>query len=46
MVKTLPTPDKSPADKKEYRAIQLDNGLTALLIADTQNEDGGDGLER
>lgn len=45
MVKLLPTPDKSPADKKEYRAIQLDNGLTALLIADTQNEDEEDGLE-
>jgi secreted Zn-dependent insulinase-like peptidase len=46
MVKLLPTPEKSPADKKEYRAIQLDNGLTALLIADTQNEDEEDGLER
>ena len=46
MVKLLPTPDKSPADKKEYRAIQLDNGLTALLIAGTQNEDEEDGLER
>ncbi|CAG5099426.1 Oidioi.mRNA.OKI2018_I69.XSR.g16522.t1.cds [Oikopleura dioica] len=45
MVKILPTPEKSPADKKEYRAIQLENGLTALLIADLQNEGEDDGLE-
>lgn len=30
----LETPVKSENDKKEYRVIQLENGLTALLIAD------------
>lgn len=30
--KTLPTPIKSDSDKKEYRLIQLENGLKALLI--------------
>merc|ERR1719233_1930657 len=31
----LPLPRKSSSDKKEYRAIRLENGLRALLIADT-----------
>nr|XP_053649483.1 nardilysin-like [Cherax quadricarinatus] len=30
----LSTPTKSPYDKKEYRVIQLENGLRALLISD------------
>ncbi|XP_069175846.1 nardilysin-like [Procambarus clarkii] len=30
----LTTPSKSPIDKKEYRVIQLENGLRALLISD------------
>ncbi|XP_003401691.1 nardilysin isoform X1 [Bombus terrestris] len=30
----LETPVKSENDKKEYRVIKLENGLTALLIAD------------
>nr|XP_012135647.1 PREDICTED: nardilysin-like [Megachile rotundata] len=33
-VKYLDTPVKSENDKKEYRVIELENGLTALLIAD------------
>ncbi|XP_034942176.1 nardilysin-like [Chelonus insularis] len=33
-VKYLETPTKSESDKKQYRVIQLENGLTALLIAD------------
>ncbi|XP_074109698.1 nardilysin [Cotesia typhae] len=33
----LDTPVKSDNDKKEYRVIKLQNGLTALLIADTHN---------
>ena len=37
-VRVLETPDKSPADRKDYRAIRLGNGLTALLISDL----GGD----
>jgi hypothetical protein len=31
----LPTPVKSESDKKDYRVIQLPNGLKALLISDT-----------
>jgi len=34
-VELLPLPRKSSSDKKEYRAIRLENGLRALLIADT-----------
>ncbi len=30
----LPTPHKSETDKKEYRVVKLDNGLTAMLISD------------
>ncbi|XP_071521407.1 nardilysin-like [Panulirus ornatus] len=30
----LSSPTKSPFDRKEYRVIQLENGLTALLISD------------
>ncbi|RZB40351.1 nardilysin-like, partial [Asbolus verrucosus] len=30
----LPTPVKSASDKKEYKVIRLENGLTACLIAD------------
>ncbi len=33
-VLTLPHPDKSATDKKDYRAIQLENGLRVLLISD------------
>ncbi|KAI4479428.1 hypothetical protein M0804_011213 [Polistes exclamans] len=33
-VEYLETPVKSENDKKEYRVIKLENGLTALLIAD------------
>ncbi|KAL3267868.1 hypothetical protein HHI36_007009 [Cryptolaemus montrouzieri] len=31
----LPSPVKSPSDKKEYKVIKLQNGLVACLIADT-----------
>ncbi|KZC14573.1 Nardilysin [Dufourea novaeangliae] len=42
----LDTPIKSQNDKKEYRVIQLENGLTALLIADVPTLDSeGDGNE-
>ena len=34
-VLTLPTPVKSANDKKDYKCIQLPNGLKALLISDT-----------
>lgn len=34
-VKVLETPEKSENDKKEYRVIQLENGLKCLLISDT-----------
>ena len=34
-VSTLPTPVKSANDKKDYKCIQLPNGLKALLISDT-----------
>jgi len=30
----LPTPEKSKTDKKDYRALQLRNGLKVLLISD------------
>jgi len=33
-VKVLASPEKSENDKKEYRVIQLENGLKCLLIAD------------
>merc|ERR1719508_29951 len=33
-VDALAQPAKSSGDKKEYRVIRLENGLTALLIAD------------
>ena len=33
-VKILATPEKSENDKKEYRVIELENGLKCLLIAD------------
>ena len=33
-VKVLATPEKSENDKKEYRVIELENGLKCLLIAD------------
>lgn len=36
-IKYLPTPEKSPNDKKEYRSILLPNGLTALLVSDVRN---------
>ena len=32
--KLLPTPVKAKSDKKDYRSIELPNGLRALLIAD------------
>ena len=34
MVKILPGPEKSASDKKLYRAIELDNGLRALLVSE------------
>lgn len=34
-VEVLPVPIKSDADKKLYKTIRLENGLTALLISDT-----------
>lgn len=34
-VQVLTSPNKSPTDKKEYRVIQLANGLKALLVSDT-----------
>ncbi len=34
--KLLATPQKSVTDEKEYRALQLHNGLRVLLIADTR----------
>ncbi|XP_063962831.1 nardilysin-like [Lytechinus pictus] len=37
---------KSPNDKKDYRVVKLENGLTALLIKDVDNnDDDGDGEE-
>ncbi|KAG7214075.1 hypothetical protein KM043_001439 [Ampulex compressa] len=36
-VEYLEPPIKSENDKKEYRVIKLENGLTALLIADTHS---------
>ena len=35
VIKELPCPIKSPNDKKDYKVIQLPNGLTALLVSDT-----------
>ena len=32
-MKLLDNPVKSPADKKNYRAVELDNGLRCLLIS-------------
>ena len=32
--KVLPTPVKSSTDEKQYRVIELSNGLRALLISD------------
>ena len=34
-IKVLPTPIKSSEDVKDYKMIQLPNGLKALLISDT-----------
>lgn len=34
LIEVLETPDKSENDKKSYRVIRLENGLTALLISD------------
>lgn len=46
VTKVLEPVVKSKNDKKEYRAVRLENGLTALLIADTEPEDCiGDGAE-
>ncbi|KAM0729058.1 Nardilysin [Formica fusca] len=39
-VEYLDTPTKSENDPKEYRVIRLQNGLTALLIADTHSKTG------
>ncbi|XP_043474381.1 nardilysin-like [Leptopilina heterotoma] len=38
-VEYLNTPVKSENDKKLYRVIRLENGLTALLIADTHSSE-------
>eukprot|EP00057_Strongylocentrotus_purpuratus_P032639 XP_788330.4 PREDICTED: nardilysin [Strongylocentrotus purpuratus] len=32
-----PSVNKSPNDKKDYRVVKLDNGITALLIKDVDN---------
>ena len=37
-MKVLNCPTKSPADKKTYRAIELPNGLRALLISQPTEE--------
>ncbi|KAB7506990.1 Insulin-degrading enzyme-like protein [Armadillidium nasatum] len=37
-LQVLPLPDKALCDKKEYKVIRLENGLTALLISDRQKE--------
>jgi len=34
-ITTLPLPNQASTDKKEYRSLQLSNGLRVLLIADT-----------
>ena len=38
-VKVLPPPVTFKTDKKEYKSIQLPNGLRALLIADARAVD-------
>lgn len=38
-VQYLPCPTKSQNDKKEYKVIRLENGLTALLISDVLQGD-------
>lgn len=38
-VQYLPSPTKSQNDKKEYKVIRLENGLTALLISDVMQSD-------
>ena len=37
-MKNLPEPEKSPADKKLYRAVELDNGIKVLLISKPTEE--------
>ncbi|KAF9406616.1 hypothetical protein HW555_013073 [Spodoptera exigua] len=39
-VEVLPEPIKSDADKKLYKTIRLENGLTALLISDPSRPSG------
>lgn len=39
-MEVLKTPIKSENDKKEYRLIKLENGLKALLISKTDDEEG------
>lgn len=39
MVEVMPTPDKSEFDKKQYRVIQLVNGLKVLLVHDDEIRD-------
>lgn len=38
-VEFLGVPVKSPSDKKDYRAIKLENGLKALLIHNPKNDE-------
>jgi len=44
-VKLLPTPTKSPNDKKDYRLIQLENGLLALLISEAGTSEHAEEVE-
>ena len=37
-MKNLAEPEKSPADKKLYRAVELDNGIKVLLISKPTEE--------
>ncbi|KAH9637553.1 hypothetical protein HF086_010198 [Spodoptera exigua] len=39
-VEVLPEPIKSDADKKLFKTIRLENGLTALLISDPSRPSG------
>src|SRR5690349_17415921 len=43
-VKVLKTPIKSEGDQKDYRLIELSNGLKALLISKPDDGSGNDDL--
>ena len=44
-LKRLGTVIKSPADKKEYRALKLKNDLTVLLISDLHGAEDTEEIE-